>query len=100
MVDGITFGRHIFIRPKYLQKRQNKLIAPKDLMAHELAHTIQYSRTGAIPFFMSYIGEFFRALRRKRKWDFQSRVEAYLEIPHEIEARDCAAAFLRHDRRN
>lgn len=101
MVDGIAFGRHIFIKPKYLRRDESgRWLAEKDLIAHELAHTLQYQRHGAVGFFYSYINGFFRALRRKRKWDFQSRVEAYLEIPHEIEARDCAAAFIRFNRRN
>lgn len=101
MVEGIAFGRHIFIKPNYLRRDENgRLTADKDLLAHELAHTLQYRRHGSLGFFYFYLRGFFGALRRKRKWDLQSRVEAYLEIPHEIEARDCAAAFLRFDRRN
>jgi hypothetical protein len=100
-VDGVTFGRHIFIKPKYLRRDENnRLVAEKDLLAHELTHTIQYRRHGAIKFFYTYLSGFWRALRGKKSWDFQSRLKSYMEIPHEIEARDCAVAFLRFSREN
>jgi hypothetical protein len=101
MVDGITFGRHIFIKPEHLRTdSEGKLVVSKELLAHELAHTLQYRRHGVFGFLSSYVGSFFGALRRKEKWNLKARVEAYLEIPHEIEARDCASAFLRFDRRD
>ena len=46
-------------------------------------------------FFYTYLKGYWQALRAKEKWDFNSRMEAYLEIPHEVEARICAAKWWR-----
>jgi hypothetical protein len=67
---------------------------PEDLIAHEIAHTLQYRREGFVNFFRKYLSSYWRNLRRKRKWDAAARQEAYLEIPFEIEARATAARFV------
>ena len=71
-VDGITFGRHIFITPRYLRRRHQDsgLSAPSGLLVHEITHTLQYRRYGTFKFFYLYLKGFFEALRRKEKWNF------------------------------
>lgn len=92
---GITFGRHIFIRPDIAcRNSKNHLTIPKDLLVHELTHTLQYEKQGFFGFLFSYLKAYLSNLRGKKKWDIYSRVESYLQIPHEIEARDSAERFV------
>ena len=94
-VHGITFGRRIFIAPKLLSFNQNNLLnLPENLVAHEIAHVLQYGREGSLKFFYKYLTSFWRNLRKRRKWDAVSRQNAYLEIPFEVEARRVAAKFV------
>ena len=94
-VDGITFGRHIFIKPSLLRRDTGgKLRISRELVVHELAHTMQHRREGAFKFLFNYARAYFAILRRKKKRDARARFEAYLEIPHEIEARRAAAAYF------
>lgn len=94
-VDGITFGRHIFITPRHLRRHQNgHQCAPPELIAHEIAHTMQYHRHGTFKFFYLYLKGYFAALRQKEKWNYLARTQAYLEIPHEVEARVLAAKYV------
>ena len=94
-VWGITFGRFVFIRPDlFVRDARRRLCINKELLAHEVAHVIQYQRLGFLGFIYTYLKGYWRALKTKKKWDAQARTEAYLEIPHEIEARKCASAFL------
>lgn len=93
-IYGVTFGRHIFIKPDLLYWNLNRqLCISKELLAHETAHVLQYQKLGWLLFFYTYLKGYLRALRQKEKWDFNSRQESYLEIPHEVEARVCAAKF-------
>ncbi len=94
-VHGITLGRHIFIKPsmaKYDQKK--RLQISKNLLAHEVTHVVQYQQLGFFGFLFKYLKDYFVILRGKKKWDVFSRMEAYREIPHEIEARDSAQKFV------
>lgn len=94
-VDGIAFGRHIFITPRCLRRApDDRLCAPRELIAHEIAHTLQYQRHGAFKFFYLYLKGYFAALRQKENWNFQARMKAYMEIPHEVEARAIAAKYV------
>lgn len=94
-VHGITFGRLVFIAPRLLSSNQNNLLKlPEDLVAHEIAHVIQYRREGFVKFFYEYWTSYWRNLRKRRKWDRLSRQNAYLEIPFEVEARHAAAEFV------
>lgn len=94
-LNGITIGRRIFIHPQLVTSSADALLrAPKALLAHELAHVLQYQRLGFLKFFYTYLKGYWQALQKKEKWDFNARVEAYLEIPHEVEARQFAADFL------
>ena len=94
-VHGITFGRHIFIVPTLISfDRHNLKKMSKDLIAHEIAHVLQYRREGFIKFFYKYLTGYWRNLRKKKEWNASARHEAYLEIPFEIEARATAAEFV------
>ncbi len=94
-INGITLGKSIFIRPQLMTLSEDlRLYAPKALIAHEFAHVLQYQKLGFAKFFYTYLRDYWQALKKKEKWDFNARVEAYLEIPHEIEARQFAADFL------
>ena len=94
-VYGITFGRFIFIRPALIIKSERKhLFISKKLMAHEATHVLQYVRLGWFGFLFTYLKAYWNGLKKKRKWDLNARMEAYLEIPHEVEARICADRFV------
>lgn len=94
-VDGITFGRHIFIKPHRLWRAEsNDLWASPSLMAHEIAHTLQYRREGTFKFLYGYVKSYFVALRQMKRRDHAARMEAYRQIPHEVEARRVAAKYV------
>jgi hypothetical protein len=94
-VHGITFGKRIFIAPKLLSfNRNNFLKLPEDLIVHEITHALQYRREGFTSFFYKYLSDYWRNLRRKKKWNAVARHQAYLEIPFEIEARAIAERFV------
>ncbi len=95
-VQGITLGKYVFLRPSLIWKNERKQIcAPKWLIAHEYAHVLQYRRLGTIKFLLTYFRDFWRTLKRFDKWDFNARLEAYLEIPHEIESRHFENEYLK-----
>jgi hypothetical protein len=94
-VNGITFGRRIFIFPEFLSLNQNsKLKLPDELVVHEIAHVLQYGREGFIKFFYKYVRDYWRNLRKKKSWSLFARQQAYLEIPFEAEARRAAEKYL------
>lgn len=94
-IHGITLGRNVFIKPEILNRNADRQLSiPKDLLAHEATHVLQYQKLGRFRFLYTYLKGYWNALKVKEKWDFDSRRDAYLEIPHEIEARECAAKFL------
>lgn len=94
-VDGITFGRHVFIDPKLAKyDKKNRLCISKNLLSHEVAHVIQYNQLGLIGFLFKYIKDYFVILKGKKKWNAPARMESYWAIPHEIEARDAAKKFI------
>lgn len=94
-VYAITFGRFIFVKTDLLTRNlENELCISKELLAHETTHVLQYRRLGWFGFFYTYLKGYWKALKQKEKWDFNARTEAYLEIPHEVEARVCGAEFL------
>ncbi|HEX8288249.1 MAG TPA: hypothetical protein VF556_09645 [Pyrinomonadaceae bacterium] len=93
--NGITFGKRIFIMPQLLSsntKNQKKL--PEDLIVHEIMHVIQYQKKGFLKFLYMYLRDYWRNLQLHEKWDADSRRQAYLNIPFEIEAREAAKDFL------
>lgn len=94
-VHGISFGRFIFIKPDLIRRdSQERLCISKELLAHEAAHVLQYQQLGAAKFLYKYFKSYFAALKLKKSWDFNSRAEAYLEIPFEAEARAGGAEFV------
>ncbi len=94
MVDGITIGRHIFVSPKLVSRDANDLLRiSKTLIAHELVHVFQYRRLGFLKFLYVYVNDFWKIFRKKKKWNLKTWFDSYLEIPHEIEARDVASEF-------
>ncbi len=98
-VHGITFGRRIFILPALISV--NNLDEPRlseQLAAHEITHVIQYQKHGFYGFFFNYLKCYVNNLRGKKKWDLNSRQEAYFDIPFEIEARDAAMKFAEWNR--
>ena len=93
-VDGITLGRHVFVNPKLARRDdENLLRVSKSLIVHELVHVMQYQRLGHWKFLRVYVSDFWVIFRRKKKWNPGAWFEAYLEIPHEIEAREVASEF-------
>lgn len=99
-VLAITFGRFVFVKRDLLSRNaENALCISKELLAHETTHVLQYKKLGFFKFFYTYLKGYWKALKRKKKWDLIARTEAYLEIPHEIEARRCAAEFVEWSRR-
>ncbi len=94
-VHGITFGRRIYIMPAFVSlNNANNLKLPEKLVAHEITHTLQYKREGFFGFFFKYLKSFIGNLLKKKSWDIDSRQDAYLEIPFEIEAREVADRFV------
>ena len=95
-VQGITFGKYVFLQPTLIWENERRQIcAPKWLIAHEYAHVLQYRKLGTIKFLLTYFRDFLRGLKRFEKWDFNARLESYLEIPHEIEARRFEDEYLK-----
>ena len=98
-VHGITFGRRIFIMPDLVElNSSHQLKLPEKLVAHEIAHTLQYEREGFLIFFYKYLKSFLANMQKKEGWDIVSRQEAYLEIPFEVEARGAADKFVEWNR--
>ncbi len=93
-IHGITIGKHILVFPGvvYPNSESNSAIS-ENLLSHEITHVLQYQRQGFFGFLLKYFAGYLRNLRTKKKWDFQTRMTAYYEIPHEIEARECADAY-------
>ncbi|MGI9035153.1 MAG: eCIS core domain-containing protein [Pyrinomonadaceae bacterium] len=93
-VQGITIGRFIFITPDLVfRDNLTRLCVSKELLAHEATHVLQYQQLGTLKFLYRYFKSFFVNLRRRRNWNFYSRMQAYLEIPFESEARAGGAKF-------
>lgn len=94
-VEGITIGRHIFIKPSVARHRsKDSFSIGKNLLAHELTHVLQYQKLGFFGFLIDYLKEYFSGLKRKKKWNSRARMEAYWEISHEVEARKTAEQFV------
>ncbi|MGI8468017.1 MAG: eCIS core domain-containing protein [Pyrinomonadaceae bacterium] len=93
-VHGITFGRFIFIKPDLICRDDSKRFRiSKELLAHEATHVLQYQKFGTLRFLYRYFKSFFVNLRCGKSWNFDSRTQAYLEIPFEGEARAGGAEF-------
>lgn len=93
-IEGITIGRRIYILPRnFWLSESSRLRIDEELAVHEITHVLQYRRVGFLSFFRVYLKDYYANLRRKKKWDWYARAEAYFEIPFEIEARQTASKF-------
>jgi hypothetical protein len=93
-VDGITIGRHIFIRSYRINHdAKNNLTISKNLLAHEVTHVLQYQKLGFFLFLFDYLREYLAGLKRKKTINSIARMHAYFEISHEVEARKAADEF-------
>lgn len=93
-VLAITFGRRVFVAPKVIVRdERGRLAAPAALIAHEATHVLQYARSGFLRFLISYVWEYWRALREQPGWGKAARQAAYFAIRQEREAYAAEAAF-------
>jgi hypothetical protein len=83
--SGITLGRQVFIRREHFG---DDGVIPLELLAHEVAHVVQFLRDGTVPFLWRYLRDYARGLTR----GLGDR-SAYLAIPYEVEARRVAEAL-------
>lgn len=77
--SGITLGRKVFILDELFGEDGS---VPLQLVAHEVAHVVQYYRDGHLGFLTRYLADYARNLANGL-----SDRDAYLAIPHEVEAR-------------
>ena len=85
--SGITLGDRIFIRSDCFREHGRP---PLELIAHEVAHVVQFRRDGTAPFLTRYLFDYARNLAS----GMPDR-EAYLAIPYEREARRVESALAR-----
>ena len=79
---GITLGDDVYIRSEFFAVDQS---IPLRLLAHEVAHVVQFRRDGLVPFLTRYIWDYSKGLAQ----GLGDR-RAYLEIGYEREARRVA----------
>lgn len=95
-VHGITFGRQIFILPSLVSLNENQSFKlPENLVVHEMTHVLQYQRDGFLKFIYSYLKSYCNNLKSEKKWNANTRRQAYLAIPYEIEARQMASEYAK-----
>ena len=93
-IEGITIGKRIFIFPEnFWRSESDKLRLDESLTVHEIAHVLQYKREGFFKFLLIYFRDYWRNLRKMKKYDSFSRSMAYFEIPFEREAREMEQKF-------
>ena len=96
MAEGITFGSHIFIDPKFLLKdKKGRDVISRSLLAHEIVHVMQYEKAGVFGFLKNYVGHFLAGYLKKGNLNAKNWYAAYLAIPDEVEAREYAAKFIK-----
>ncbi|MGI8684504.1 MAG: eCIS core domain-containing protein [Acidimicrobiales bacterium] len=88
--DGMTLGRFVLLRRDEPDQRTGE----RELLAHELVHTVQYAELGMPRFLWRYVVAYLRNRRRLGR-----HRDAYLAIPFEEEARAAAARWAEHRRR-
>lgn len=95
-VQGITLGRFVFIKPDLIfRDKRARLCISKELLAHEATHVLQYQKLGTVKFLYLYFKSFFSGLRRRGNLNFDARMQAYLEIPFEAQARAGGTKFIK-----
>jgi hypothetical protein len=90
---AITFGRRVLVAPSSLSRGAGRAGMSGPLLAHEIAHVLQYGRLGTVRFLFRYLREYLEGLRREGRCDAAARLRAYLEISFEREARDAEREF-------
>jgi hypothetical protein len=91
-VSGITLGRHIFLVSS-LDEQKRRVISGT-LAVHEVCHVLQYERKGMTRFLIDYVTEYFRILRRGKRWNAQARQQAYRSLSDEVEAQTAENQFI------
>lgn len=81
---GITLGDAVYVR----QDAAEPAGLPLALVAHEIAHVVQFRRDGASRFLARYLGQYAINLARG-----MPERQAYLQISYEVEARRVEAAL-------
>lgn len=85
---GITLGHQIYIRQDLFDEDG---ALPLELVVHEVAHVAQYRRDGTAGFLFKYLRDYANGRGRGL-----SDREAYLAIPHEVEARKVGDFLSEH----
>lgn len=85
---GITLGHKIYIRQTLFDEDGS---LPLELVVHEVAHVAQYLRDGTFGFLTKYLRDYADG-RGRGLGDH----DAYLAIPHEVEARKVGAYLSEH----
>lgn len=62
-------------------------------MAHEAVHVLQYGQAGFLRFFVSYLKGYLRALLEQKGAGSAARMNAYLAIEEEREAREAERSY-------
>lgn len=94
-IGAITIGRRVWVSPAHVSSdERGGLLVPGWLIVHEATHVLQYERAGYLGFYLSYLGGYWRALRKVEKWDEKGRNAAYLAIPEERLARQAEKAYV------
>jgi hypothetical protein len=97
-MEAITFGRHVFVRPRVIGKdSEGRVTMPGWLLVHEAAHVLQYEERGYLRFLRDYLRGYWRALRAGRRWDRHGRTAAYMAIAEEREAYTAEHAYAGAD---
>lgn len=95
-IGAITIGRRVLVSPEHVSSDESgRVLVPGWLVAHEATHVLQYERAGYLGFYISYLGGYWRALRKVEKWDKAGRNAAYLAIPEEGLARQAETAYVK-----
>ena len=92
-VGAVTLGRRVLVAPSFLSRGEGGAGIPWRLAVHEVAHVLQYGRTGTLRFLPRYLREYVAWLWRAGKLDARSRMRAYLKISFEREARAASREF-------
>jgi hypothetical protein len=92
-IGAITIGRHILLSPTRVVQADKGLSTKGWLIAHEATHVLQYEREGYLRFLFRYFYNYWRALRAGGGWNQEARMNAYLAIEAEREAREVEEAY-------
>ncbi|TDP77509.1 uncharacterized protein DUF4157 [Bradymonas sediminis] len=83
--SAITLGSKVYIRREFFGDDGE---IPLNLVAHEVAHVVQFSRDGMLKFLYKYLRDYMAGLLRGL-----GDSAAYRAIPYEVEARRVADAL-------